>query len=57
MAETLAASMDTEGERQRAQEELIMELDHPPVHPPRDGDVETSGEYTPTGPSPWGPEF
>ena len=56
-AETLAASVDTEGERQKAQEELIAELDHLLVHLSGDGDVETSGEYTPTGPSPWGPEF
>ena len=57
MAETPAASMDTEAERQRVQEELIAELDHLLVHLSRDGDITTSGEYIPTGPSAWGPEF
>ena len=47
------ASADTEGERQKAQEELIAELDHLLVHLSKDRDIETSGEYTPTGPSPW----
>ena len=55
--ETPVVSVDTEVKRQRAQEELITELDHLLVHLSRDGDIETSGEYTLTGPSPWGLEF
>ena len=56
-AEPPVASVDTEAERQRAQEELITELDHLLVNLSRNGDVEMSGEYTSAGPSPWGPEF
>ena len=57
--ETPAASVDTEEERVRAQQELLMELDtilSSFVNVEED-EKTTEGEYTPTGPSPWGPEF
>ena len=57
--ETPAASVDTEEERVRAQQELLTELDtilSSFVNVEED-EKTTEGEYTPTGPSPWGPEF
>ena len=47
--------VDTAAGRERAQEELIAELDHLLVHVAQS--ETTNGEYTPTGPSPWGLEF
>ena len=57
--ETPAASVDTEEERTRAQRELLEELDtilSSFVNVDKD-EKTTKGEYTPTGPSAWGPEF
>ena len=57
--ETPAASMDSEEERARGQQEFLMELDSilaSFVHIEEDEEM-TEGEYTLTGPSAWGPEF
>ena len=56
-AETPAVSVDTAGERERAQVELVEELDCLLAHMSRADEVTTNREYTPTGPLPWGPEF
>ena len=57
--ETPAASVDTEEERSWAQQELLVELDSIlSSFVNVEGDERTTeGEYTPTGPSAWGPEF
>ena len=55
--ETPAASVDVEEERTRAQRELLEELDtilSSFVNVEED-EKTTEGEYTPTGPSAWGP--
>ena len=54
-----AALVDTEEERTRAQQELLEELDGIlSSFVSVEGDEQmTKGEYTPTGPSAWGPEF
>ena len=57
--ETPAVSMDSEEERARGCQELLVELDSilaSFVHVEEDKKT-TEGEYTPTGPSAWGPEF
>ena len=57
--ETPAASVDSEEERARGCQELLVELDSilaSFVHVEEDKKM-TEGEYTPTGPSAWGPEF
>ena len=56
---TLAASVDMEEERLWAQQELLAELDGILSSFVDVGEDEktTEGEYTPTGPSAWGPEF
>ena len=58
-AETPAASVDTEVERARAQQELLVELDSilSSFVNVEEEEKTTEGEYTPTGPSAWGPEF
>ena len=56
--ETPAASVDRE--EVGAQKELLEELDNilsSFVDVEEDGEKMTEGEYTPTGPSAWGPEF
>ena len=57
--ETPAASVDPEEERTQAQRELLEELDNILASFVNVDDEErmTEGEYTPTGPSAWGPEF
>ena len=57
--ETPAASVDTEEVGTRAQRELLEELDNILSSFVNVEEVEetTEGEYTPTGPSAWGPEF
>ena len=53
------ASVDSEEERARGLQELIEELDDilaSFVHLEEEEEM-TKGEYTPTGPSAWGPEF
>ena len=57
VAETLTASIDTAGEQERVQVELVEELNHLLAHMSRADKVMVNGEYTPTGPSTWGLEF
>ena len=57
--ETPAVSVDLEEERARGHQELLVELDSilaSFVHVEEDEKM-TEGEYTPAGPSAWGPEF
>ena len=57
--ETPAASVDTEEERAWVQQELLVELDDilSSFVNVEEDEKTTEGEYTPTGPSAWGPEF
>ena len=57
--ETPAVSVDAEEERTRAQQELLEELDTilSSFVSVEEDEKTTEGEYTPTGPSAWGPEF
>ena len=57
--ETPAASVDSEEERAQGHQELLVVLDSilaSFVHVEEE-EKTTKGEHTPTGPSPWGPEF
>ena len=54
--ETLAALVDVDMEREEAQQGLIAELDHLLANFTWYEELK-SGEYTPTRPSAWGPEF
>ena len=54
---TPAASVDTEEVGTRVQRELLEELDNILSSFVNADEETTEGEYTPTGPSAWGPEF
>ena len=57
--ETPMASVDSEEVGTQAQRELLEELDNilSSFVNVEEGEETTEGEYTPTGPSAWGPEF